>query len=238
MRELVHEMRNELAIARANLEGLIDEKFAPTKERLLAIVQALAQLEALIEDVRERDATGSMPARPSLINVCELLEREYRSIEPVSRARGVAVSVHRCPTPGNACTEFYGDGSRIGQIVKNVLLNAVRYTPRGGSITVDCTHEADQLEIRISDTGPGLGQDESDRIFDPGFRGQASSGTAGSGYGLSVAKALVEEQGGTIEAASASPHGAVFTVRLPGTAASMGHLCAQCRRTQAPSTGR
>ena len=235
-RELVHEMRNELAIARANLEGLVDGKFAPTRERLLAIIQALAQLEALVEDVRERDTAAGMPARPSLINVCELLEREYRSIEPVFRARGVTVSVRRCPVAGSACTEFYGDGARIGQIVKNVLLNAARYTPRGGSVDVDCTHEGDQLEIRIRDSGPGLGEVESTRIFEPGFRGEASNGTMGSGYGLSVAKQLVEEQGGSIEAASASPHGAVFTVRLPGVAGAMPHVCSECHRSHGATT--
>ncbi|MBV8670680.1 MAG: hypothetical protein JO098_02855, partial [Candidatus Eremiobacteraeota bacterium] len=62
MGELVHEMRNELAIARANLEGLVDGKFAPTKERLLAIIQALGQLEALVEDMRVRDVAVDMPA--------------------------------------------------------------------------------------------------------------------------------------------------------------------------------
>ncbi|MBV8459291.1 MAG: HAMP domain-containing histidine kinase [Candidatus Eremiobacteraeota bacterium] len=229
MGELVHEMRNELAIARANLEGLVDGKFAPTKERLLAIIQALGQLEALVEDMRVRDVAVDMPARPSLLDVCALLDREYRSIEPIARARGVSVSIHQCPVPLGECVHFYGDAARIGQIVKNVLINAVRYTPRGGTISVDCTHDADQLEIRVADTGPGLADGESAQIFEPGFRGEASRGTAGSGYGLSVAKHLVEEQGGTIEAAAASPHGAVFTVRLPGRAGAMNHLCSECR---------
>ena len=235
MRELVHEMRNELAIARANLEGLIDGKFAATKERLLAIIQALGQLEALVEDMRARDVAVDMPARPSLLDVCELLDREYRSIEPIARARGVSVSIHQCPVAHGECVQFYGDAARIGQIVKNVLINAIRYTPHGGSVSVDCTHDARELEIRIADTGPGLADGENAQIFEAGFRGEASRGTSGSGYGLAVAKHLAEEQGGSIEATSASPHGAIFTVRLPGTAAAMSHLCSECRLPHAHS---
>jgi two-component system sensor histidine kinase BaeS len=235
MRELVHEMRNELAVARANLEALVDGKFAPTRERLLAIIQALGQLEALVEGVRHREVAVELAARPSLINICELLDREYRSMEPLARARGVSVSIHQCPVPGSACVQFYGDGARIGQIVKNVLINAVRYTPRGGTIEVHCTHQADELEIRIEDTGPGFADGEGTQIFQAGFRGEASRGTTGTGYGLAVAKQLVEEQGGSIEATSASPHGAVFTVRLPGTPAAMSHICSECRRAHEPS---
>jgi two-component system sensor histidine kinase BaeS len=233
VRELVHEMRNELAVARANLEGLVDGKFAPTRERLLAIIQALGQLEVLVEDVRDRDVAVDVPARPSLINVCELLDREYRSIEPVARARGVSVSIHQCPVPGSACVEFYGDGARIGQIIKNVLINAIRYTPRGGSVEVNCTRQRDELEVRIEDTGPGFADGEIGQVFQAGYRGEASHGTSGTGYGLTVAKQLVEEQGGSIEAASATPHGAVFTVRLPGTPAAMSHICSECRRAHA-----
>ncbi len=229
LREIVHEMRNELAIARANLEGLVDGKLAPTRERLLGIVQALSQLEALVNDVGTRDEAVGMAARPSLINVCELLEREYRTMEAVARARDVSVSIHRCPVPADACLHFYGDGDRIGQMVKNVLLNAIRYTPRGGSVSVECTRQADELEVRIADTGPGIAEQERGRVFDPGFRGSAAAGTPGSGYGLAVVKQLVEEQGGSIEAAAASPHGAVFTLRLPGKAPAAAQICESCQ---------
>jgi signal transduction histidine kinase len=232
LRELVHEMRNALAIARANLEGLVDGKLAPTPERLLGIIQALSQLQALVDDVGSRETAVGMALKPSVINVCELLDREYRAMEPVARARDVAVSINQCSVPAQECLHFYGDAARIGQIMKNVLINAIRYTPRGGSISVDCTRRADQLEVRIADTGPGIDAADRDRIFDAGFRGAATANTSGSGYGLAVVKQLVEEQGGGIETSAATPHGAVFTVRLPGKVPAGADVCAGCKIAQ------
>ncbi len=216
--ELIHEMRNELAVAKANLEGLIDGKFAPTRERLLGIVQALSQLDTLIDDLHGVSPNVQMSLHPSLINVCELLDHEYAAVEALARAKDIKVSIHRCAMPSPRCAQFYGDPARIGQIVKNILLNAIRYTPRGGTVSVDCDHPSDQLEVRISDSGPGIRESEVNEVFQAGFRGSASADTDGSGYGLAVVKQLVEAHGGLVTASAASSHGASFTVRLPGVA--------------------
>lgn len=227
--ELIHEMRNELAVAKANLEGLVDGKLAPTRERLLSIIQALSQLEALIEDLRVLSPDVQMQVRARYINVCELLQREYGAMDAIARVKGVTVSIDRCPVPAAECTQFYGDPARIGQIAKNVLLNAIRYTPKGGSVSVECSRQANQLEVRISDSGPGIGEAESAHVFEPGFRGSAAGGTSGSGYGLAVVKQLVDAHGGTVSASAATPHGATFTVRLPGVVEDGEDLCADCK---------
>jgi two-component system, OmpR family, sensor histidine kinase BaeS len=238
--ELIHEMRNELAVARANLEGLVDGKLAPTRERLLGIIQALSQLDGLIDDVRALGLDVAMPVRAGHINVCELLNREYGAMDAIARVRGVTVTINRCEVPAAQCLHFIGDAGRIGQIVKNVLLNAIRYTPKGGAVTIDCARRADQLEVRIADTGPGFEGDESERVFDPGFRGAAARETDGSGYGLAVVKQLVEAQGGTVTAAGTSAGGATFTVRLPGAGPDDTGLCSSCglARTGEPPTAR
>lgn len=227
--ELIHEMRNELAVALANLEGLVDGKLTPTRERLLGIIQALSQLDGLIDDVRALGLDVAMPVRAGHINVCELLNREYSAMDAIAHARGVSVSINRCEVPAAECLHFFGDAARIGQIVKNVLLNAIRYTPKGGSVAIDCARRADQLEVSISDSGPGLTEEERGRVFESGFRGMASQETVGSGYGLAVVKQLVEAQGGTVTAAGASAGGATFTVRLPGADRDNAGLCASCR---------
>lgn len=229
--ELIHEMRNELAVASANLEALVDGKLDPTRERLLAIIQALSQLDALIEDLRVLSPDVQMQARPSYINVCELLNREYEAIDAVARAKNITVSIDRCPVPAAGCTHFYGDPTRIGQIAKNILLNAVRYTPKGGSISIECSRRAGQLEVRISDGGPGIKEEEAPHVFQSGFRGSAAEGAAGSGYGLAVVKQLVEAHGGSVSSSAATPQGATFTVRLPGTPKD-GDLCTNCRVTK------
>jgi two-component system sensor histidine kinase BaeS len=213
---LIHEMRNELAVAKANLEGFVDGKFEPTRERLLGILQALNQLDALIEDVRRARPAAAMSAAPRLINVCELLTREYSAVDAVAGVKNIKLSIHRCGIRSAKCMQFYADPARIGQIAKNVLLNAIRYTPKGGTVSIDCSHSGDQLQVRISDTGPGVREEEREAVFQAGYRGAAGVHTPGSGYGLAVTKQLVEEQGGSIRVDSVDEHGAAFTVRLPG----------------------
>ncbi len=225
--ELIHEMRNELAVAKANLEGLIDGKLAPSRERLLGILQALSQLDSLIEDLRVINPNAQMSLHPILIDVCELLDREYAAIDALARAKDITVSIHRCAVRSERCAQFYGDPARIGQIVKNILLNAVHYTPSGGTVSVDCDHPSDQLEVRISDSGPGIREGEINELFEAGFRGSASAHTDGSGHGLAIVKQIVEAHGGVVTAAAASAHGASFTVRLPGVAPA-GERCETC----------
>jgi two-component system sensor histidine kinase BaeS len=226
---LIHEIRNELAVAKANLEGLVDGKLAPTRERLLGIIQALNQLDALIEDLRVLGPEATMSARPELINVCELLDREYGAVEALARAKNITVSVHRCAAPAPGCMQFYGDPVRIGQIAKNLLLNAIRYTPAGGAVSIDCGHPGDELEIRIADSGPGVKPEERSAVFRSGYRGSASQGKEGSGHGLAIVKQLVEEQGGSVSVGSEDAGGATFTVKLPGTPSEQPR-CEVCRR--------
>ncbi len=144
---------------------------------------------------------------------------EMRNQLAVARAKGIALRVTRCAAASPACEHFFGDPVRIGQIVKNLALNAVRYTPAGGSISIDCSRRAGQLQVTVSDSGPGVKPDEAADIFKPRFRGAAAGGTPGSGHGLAIVKEFVERQGGTVEMASLSPSGASFCVRLPGETA-------------------
>jgi len=229
--EVIHDVRNRLAVARANIEAIIDGKLKATPDRLKVVLQALDQVAAMLNDLKSAPA-ASADVRPVEIDVCELLNKEYRAIEPLAAERGIAVSVFRCPVPLAACKRFIGDPVRIGQIVSNVLLNAVRYTPRGGIIRVDCMHEADQLQISISDSGPGIREDEREKIFLPGVRGSAGKSVRGSGHGLAIAKEFVEAHGGSISLARGDEEGAHFVIRLPGTLLE-GVGSADCRHCEA-----
>lgn len=227
--ELIHDIRNRLAVARANVEAFIDGKLEATADRLKIVLQALDQLGALLNDIKA--VSNDVPeVRPAEIDVCELLDREYRAIEPVAAERGITVSVFQCPVPLAACKRFIGDPVRIGQIVSNVLLNAMRYTPRGGVVRVDCMHEADQLQVSITDTGPGIEEKERDKIFLSGVRGSAAQTAAGTGHGLAIAKEFVEAHGGSITVAPDFKKGARFIIRLPGKllAGAGSKTCAHC----------
>jgi signal transduction histidine kinase len=215
-RELIHDMRNRLAVARANIEAFIDRKFTPTAKRLSAVLQSLNQIDALIDEIEPNDSLA-FTITPQEIDVCELLDREYRGVEAVAAAKDIDFRVRRCPVSSHECAHFIADPVRVGQIISNVLLNAVRYTPAGGTVEVDCSRHGGQLEVTVSDTGPGVVPGEETKIFERGVRGSAAGGEQGSGYGLAIAKELVEAAGGTIAVSNATDHGARFVVRLPGT---------------------
>jgi signal transduction histidine kinase len=224
--DLVHEMRNQLAVARANLEAFLDGKLSPNAERLEAVLQTLRELEELIKDLRVMQLDAPMPSRMQEIDVCAMLQREYTAVEAVAAEKRVSLSVFRCPHPKAQCQRFIGDPVRVAQIVKNVLLNAVRYTPTGGSVAVDCSRRADQLEVRISDSGPGVADDDAPHIFEAGYRGEGAKTVAGAGVGLSVVKRLVEEHGGSIALGPKTAQGATFTLRLPGALPEVSKGCA------------
>jgi signal transduction histidine kinase len=209
-------MRNHLAIAVANIEAFIDGKLEPTPGRLAAVLQALQELDVLMNEI----GSGDVPARsePRPIDLCQLLESDLTSIEAAAEEKGVRIECRRCETLHEECRTFTGDPLRIGQIVKNVLLNAINYTPAGKLVSIDCSRCAGELRFSVSDHGPGVPPSEQESIFEAGYRGSASAGKPGSGLGLSIARQLAEEHGGTVEVRSDGRTGATFTVRLPGAA--------------------
>lgn len=215
---LVHEMRNHLAIAVANIEAFIDGKLEPTPGRLAAVLQALQELDVLMNDIGCADVAARSEPRP--IDLCELLESDLTSIEAAANEKGVRLECRRCETIHDECRSFTGDPVRIGQIVKNVLLNAINYTPAGKLVSVDCSRGAGELRFSVSDRGPGVPPSEQERIFEAGYRGRASVGKSGNGLGLSIARQLAEEHGGTVEVRSDGRTGSTFTVRLPGAASA------------------
>jgi two-component system sensor histidine kinase BaeS len=215
--ELVHDIRNRLSIARATIEAFLDGKIAPTADRLTSVLQTLDHMNDLLEHVKSSGTSADATFNPIEVDVCELLKREYAAAEAVAAAKGVEFAVARCALKAQECGRFIGDPVRIGQIVSNVLTNAIKFTPAGGAVFVGCSRRADQLEVVVRDSGPGIARGESDEIFERGIRGTASHASAGSGFGLAIAKEFVEAHGGSISATNAENGGARFVVRLPGT---------------------
>jgi two-component system sensor histidine kinase BaeS len=232
LQELVHDIRNRLSVARATIEAFLDGKLAPTTGRLTSVLQTLDQLNELLEHVRSSPNSVDATLNPIEVDVCELLKREYAAAEAVAAAKGVEFAVARCASKAQECGRFIGDPVRISQIVSNVLANAIKFTPAGGAVFVGCSRQADQLEVLIRDSGPGIALGESGLIFKRGVRGSASHASAGSGFGLAIAKEFVEAHGGSISASNVESGGARFVVRLPGTVLASGQgaasFCERC----------
>jgi signal transduction histidine kinase len=107
------------------------------------------------------------------------------------------------------------DATRMRQAFANLLDNAIKYTPEGGSIGLSCTVESSRVTVRVSDTGMGIPQDEQPRIWERLYRGDKSRSQRGLGLGLSLVKAIVEAHHGAVSVRSQPGRGSEFIVRIP-----------------------
>jgi two-component system sensor histidine kinase BaeS len=216
MRSVIHEIRNHLAVAVANVEAFRDGVLDPSPARLAAVLQALREMDVLLDDVPRDTVTAQLDVESRTIDVCDVITNEVLGLEALAKEHGIGFEILQCADHAPECRNFAGDPVRIGEIVNNIVSNAIRYTPGGGRIEVDCRPSGGSIVLNISDDGPGVSSEDIGRIFERGFRGSASRNTQGSGTGLALAKRFVEEHGGSIDVQNVGIQGARFTVRLPG----------------------
>jgi signal transduction histidine kinase/CheY-like chemotaxis protein len=181
-------------------------------ERILAGGRhLLALINELIDIARIESGDLSLSLESALI--CPLIEETSRLMAPIAAGRSIRI-IQDCPHPALAVRV---DRQRISQVLVNLISNAVKYSHRGGTITVSCAEEgSDQAVIVVSDTGPGLTPENIERIFVPFERlGAEQTAVEGTGIGLPLARALTEAMGGRLTASSVVGQGAAFTVSLP-----------------------
>jgi signal transduction histidine kinase len=213
--DLAHEMRNPLATIEAHLEGIEDGVREPDASTLEVIRSSTGRLRRLAEDI----AAVSSAEEGRLEIDLEPTDAETLALAAVTSARdryaarGVALNIEV-----ETNRRVLADVDRLGQVLTNLLDNALRHTPEGGTVLVRCSDDSSWVDIAVSDSGEGIAPEHLDHLFDRFYRVDSARDRAhgGSGIGLSIARALVEAHGGLISAASPGPGlGATFTVRLP-----------------------
>ena len=170
--------------------------------------RVLVMLNTLM-DISEAES-GAMPLQREPVRLADVVSRSLDLYREVAEAKGVTLVAH--PTNGASVS---GDRVRLEQVAANLVDNAVKYTPRGGQVTVDVLRNGSRAQLRVHDTGPGIPPDELPRIWDRLFRGDRSRAERGLGLGLSLVKAIVEAHGGTVSVDSQPNAGSTFTVSLP-----------------------
>jgi signal transduction histidine kinase len=211
--DVAHELRNPVAAARAQAEGMAEGVIAADTERLDSLVEDLHHLSTLIDDLQELAVAeaGRLRYDMGTVDVVELARREADRVS-AALAPGVALRFESA----NASEFVRGDARRLGQVLRNVLSNASRHTD-SGTVTVEVSEAADRVVVRVIDTGEGIDPAEVSHIFERFYRADAAraSYTGGAGLGLAISRAIVHDHGGEMFAESVLREGTTVGFSLP-----------------------
>jgi len=216
-----HELRTPLAaiVGWANVlsQPGID---AGTQQRGIQAIARNAQAQSfLVSDLLEmsRIIAGKLRIDMQRVDLNDIVGGAADTARPTAESRRLEIVLRTAPVPA----EVFGDPSRLMQIVMNLVTNAMKFTPPGGSVTVEAAVRDANVELRVSDTGQGIAQEFMPRLFDRFSQADDNAARVhgGLGLGLSIVKNLTELHGGEVSAHSDGPgRGAVFVVRFPRAA--------------------
>jgi two-component system sensor histidine kinase BaeS len=208
--DVSHELRTPLSVVQGNLEALVDGVHPADGAHLSAILDETKVLSRLVEDLRTLSLaeSGALALHRETIDVGTLVRETVDSF--ASRAEEVGVSVEALVSDG--VRQVDADPVRAREILSNLIANALRYTPRGGRVTVTAQHQDAVVAIGVRDTGAGIEPERLDRIFDRFYK---SAESRGAGLGLAIAKQLVVAHGGEISASSVVGQGTEVRFTLP-----------------------
>jgi PAS domain S-box-containing protein len=214
-----HELRTPLTSIRGYLELLLEEAseagIAATHVEWLNIIDRNAvRLLRLVEDLllKAQDAAGAITLDRIDVDIAAVVEQCIQAGIPVATARGIALE-HET----EKLEPVSADPVRIGQVIDNLVSNALKFTPPGGRVDIRAFAHGAGVRIEVADTGVGIPEAEQERLFERFYRtAQAQSAAVpGAGLGLLIAKAIVEGHGGAISCRSADGAGTTFVVDLP-----------------------
>ena len=216
-----HELRTPLNAIVGWTMTLRTRKLPAEIDRPLAIIERNAHAQTkLIEDVLDvsRIVSGKLSLNLGPTNVAEAVEAAIETVAPAAEAKSITV----LSDVADDTLTITADAQRLQQVIWNLLTNAVKFTPKGGTVSASALRIGSEIQVRVSDTGEGIRPEVLPLVFEP-FQ-QADSSTTrrhgGLGLGLSIVKHIVTAHGGTVRAESDGPgKGATFVVQLPARAA-------------------
>jgi signal transduction histidine kinase len=214
-----HELRTPLTSISGFLEMMQDEEEglgAPGRKYLGVIRRSTSRLHALVEDLL---LVAQIEARRielelAPVDVVAIATQAVESARATAAEKGVSVAVVADHPPA-----VLADGHRLGQVLDNLVSNAVKFTRKGGTVTVTVEADGSSVRLTVADTGIGIPLDEQGQVFSRFFRASTATRQAipGTGLGLAISRALVEQHGGSIALQSREGEGTSVTVTLPAS---------------------
>jgi len=214
---MTHDLKSPLTVITGYVQGLMgdmEEKVDPSlhpfvKEMHKSAGKMLSMIDDVLDAYRLEAGLLQIDRRPC--DVGALLESCCRDGEREAAVYGSSFSSELCAE----LPKLSLDAKQIGRVFDNLIGNAVKFTPRRGSISVASSLKAGRVVVEVKDTGIGIPADELPRIFNKYFRASGARGFKGTGLGLTISKAIVEAHGGTIAVESSAGQGSRFSVLLP-----------------------
>lgn len=209
--DVTHELRTPLTIIQGNIEGMLDGVYARDETQLHELLRETQRMSELIEDLRilalaER---GGLPIRKELVDLGQLSSEILGTFRSQAEGRGIEL-ILEC---GENLPLVEVDPLRIGQVLTNLLLNALNHTSQGDEITINVSIiEQNRVQISVIDSGEGINPEDLPHVFDRFYKSPTSKG---SGLGLAIVKSLVEAHKGTMTVESIAGSGTKMIILIP-----------------------
>jgi len=213
--DAAHELRTPITVMLTQTQTALNRERGAAEYRATveACQRAAQRMRKLMESLLElaRLDAGQERLQRVPFDLAKTVKECVELVTPLAEARGLRI---HCAAPALPCV---GDPERMGQVVTNLLGNAIEYSQASGEVRISGARESGTVKLSVSNSGPGIAAEDLPRIFERFYRvDKARSGSGGhTGLGLAISKAIVEAHGGSLEAASRPGEGATFTVRLP-----------------------
>lgn len=212
--DVSHELRTPLTVIRGNIEGILDGVYPADSPRLNSILEETQILSRLVEDLRTLALaeSGSLQLRPESADLNELIRETVTAFNSQADTAGVPVEL----SLAEGLPPVEVDPERIRQVLSNLIVNALHYTPRGGRVAIASEQVQEGpdrfAQVAIEDNGPGILEADLPHVFDRFYK---AADSRGMGLGLSISKLIIEAHGGQIRAHSLPSGGARISFSLP-----------------------
>jgi two-component system OmpR family sensor kinase/two-component system sensor histidine kinase BaeS len=233
--DIAHELRTPLTIVQGNLEALMDGVYDLTPENIALVHRHSVVLSRLVADLRDLALAeaGQLRLERKPISLSAVMAQVSEGLETQAREKNVTLKIKA----DDALPLVEADEQRIAQVLFNLMSNALRHTPVGGTITMGAEPRDGRVLVSVRDTGSGIAPEDLPHVFERFYRADRSRAraTGGSGLGLTIAKQIVEAHGGQIWAQSWLGAGSTFGFSLPlsgpngpPTISRPRHVCPHC----------
>ena len=230
-----HELKTPLTSMRMVLHLVTEQKVGPLSDRQKELLTAARddseRLHQIVENLLDmaRIESGKALMEMQACDSRELVQRAVNQLKPSFEAQHVSLQTQMAAD----LPAVHADSTRIGHVLGNLLNNALRHTPSGGTVTVAVREVEEWVEFSVMDDGDGIPKQYLHRIFEKFFRAPGQQGSSGSGLGLSIAKDIVQAHGGHIRVDSGEGRGTVFAFTLrPVDGSGLHHQASEDRGSQ------